>query len=158
MQVLRKFSKDIIMADTDDYMISAVPIPLLEVIWPRCIEHIQRVVDRAHGEISLDSVKARLLRGDALLITISKGTDIVAVNTMEVRNFETGTKAMFIPITGGRDLDEWMPRFLEVAKAIAREHGCNELRGLSVRPGWLRKLSKYGWETVHTVIKCKIED
>lgn len=142
----------------DNLIIAAVPATLIEVLWDKVTPHLQRVVDVAHGEITLDSVKAKLIRGDALLITISDQDSIIAVNTMEVRYFDSGRKAMFIPITGGDNLDLWMDRFLKVAKAIAKDHGCDELRGLAVRKGWMRKLAPYGWEEVHTVISCKIED
>lgn len=142
----------------DKYMISAVPVPLIEVVWPQCIEHIQRVVEKAHGEITLESVKARLMTGNSLLVTISKGVEIVACNILEVRVMDSGLRALYIPITGGNDLDKWMPRFLEVAKAIATDYQCTELRGLAVRKGWMRVLKSHGWEEVHTVIKCNIEE
>ena len=142
---------------TENYIISAVPVTLIDVVWPQCMEHIQRVVEKAHGEITLDSVKARLMTGNSLLITISKGVDIVACNVLEVRVMDSGLRALYIPITGGNDLDQWMPRFLEVAKAIAKDYQCTELRGLAVRKGWMRVLKSHGWEEVHTVIKCNIE-
>lgn len=142
----------------DNYVISAVPITLVDVVWPQCIEHIQRVVDRAHGEITLDSVKSRLMTGNSLLVTISKGVEIVACNILEVRVMDSGLRALYIPITGGHDLDQWMPRFLEVAKAIGKDYKCKELRGLAVRKGWMRVLKQYNWEEVHTVIKCDIEE
>lgn len=141
----------------NDYVISAVPVTLVDVVWPQCIKHVQRVVDRAHGDITLESVKAKLMSGNALLITISKGSEIIAVNTMEVRTMDSGEKIMFIPITGGEGLNEWMPRFLDVAKAIAKDYGCSKLRGMSVRPAWERVLKPHGWKNVHMIIECNIE-
>lgn len=138
------------------YNISAVPATLIDVVWPNIVDMVREVVKRAHGEITEESVYNKLLSGNTLLITISDGPDIIAINTVEVRTFETGLKALYIPITSGSHLDDWMPDFLEAAKGIARDFGCTELRGIAVRPGWLKKLKKEGWEPVHTVIKCDV--
>jgi len=137
--------------------IAAVPQTLIEVIWDRVEELLQRVVNVSHGELTLELIKKNLIKGDYLLITIAKGKDIIAVNILEIRTFQSGIKALYIPITGGDDLDEWMPRFLELAEGIARDYRCTEMRGLAVRAGWLRKLKPYGWEPVHTVIRCPVE-
>lgn len=139
-----------------EYTIAAVPWEMIDLIWDRVAPLIQKVVEKAHGEITLDSVKARLKTGNSLLITISRGSDIVAVNTMELRIMDSGLRAMFIPITGGSELDGWMDQFLEVAKALAKDYNCTELRGLAVRKGWMRVLEKQGWEEVHTIIKCDL--
>lgn len=142
----------------DNYIISPVPLPLVEVLWPMCVKHVQRVVARVPDEITVESVKKKILSGDSMLITVSKGSEIVAINTLEVHTFDTGHKVMFIHLVGGDDWDDWGSRFLALAKVIAKDYGCTELRGMSVRPGWVRKLSKQGWETLHTNIKCKIEE
>ena len=140
----------------DSLNISAIPITLIEVVWDRCVPHISRVVERSHGELSLESVKGTLLSGNSMLITISDGSDIIAVNIVQVRTMDTGLKCLYIPITGGDRLDEWMPRFLEVAKAIGKDLECTELCGLAVRRGWMKKLAPQGWEFVHEVIRCSI--
>lgn len=143
---------------SNKYAISVVPKPLLGVVWPLCIEHIQKAVDKAPEEVSVESTEKKLLLGNALLVAVSEGPDVVAANTLEVCTYDTGHKALFIPIVGGTGWDEWGHDFLVLAKCIAKDYGCTELRGMSVRPGWLRKLNKEGWEEVHTIIKCKIEE
>lgn len=142
----------------DDYIIAAVPATCIELLWDRCVPHINRVIERAHGEITLEGLKKRLIAGNTLLVTVSKGADIIAVNTLEVRTFDSGKKALFIPVVGGSDVDTWIDRFLVIAKAIAKDHGCEELRGMAVRPGWMKKLEPYGWYNIHMVVGCKVED
>lgn len=136
--------------------ISGIPIPLLDVVWPQVQPIMERATDLSGGEATTQTAYDQLARGDALLITISRGTEIVAVNTLEVREFQTGLKVMCIPITAGEFMDEWLDRFMDVAKQTAREFGCSELRGFSVRKGWLRALKNQGWTDVHQVIRCKL--
>jgi len=141
----------------DEIVISAISADKIDLIWPLVEHHLQRVVDVAHGELTLYSIKGRLQDGMSILITINKGSEIIAVNTLEIRDFDSGLRALFIPITGGDYLDEWKDMFLDVAKSIAIEHGCDELRGIAVRDGWLRKLKPDGWEPLHQIIRYKLE-
>ena len=137
--------------------IGAVSSHLVDIVWDQVVPHLERVVKVAHGEITLDSVKDQLIKGDALLITISDGPDIIAVNTLEVRNLSSGLKVLYIPITGGDRMDEWMDEFLKVAQAVAKDFNCTRLRGLAVRKGWMRVLKQHDWHEVHTVIECNLE-
>lgn len=142
----------------DEYIISAIPVEMIDPIWPMAEPHLQKVVDVAHGEVTLESLKMRFLSLSAILLTINKGLNIVAVNSLEIRTFDSGVRAMFIPVTGGSELDGWYNQFMEVAISIAKEHGCTELRGLAARRGWLRKLEPLGWETLHQVVRYKLEE
>ena len=80
-----------------------------------------------------------------------------AVNILETSVFETGHKALFIPITGGDRMDEWLDRFMDLAHDYARKLGCDELRGMACRKGWLRALKDHDWYELHTVIGCKVK-
>lgn len=140
-----------------DLIICPVPPNLIDIVWEKCRPHLERVIARAPNEITLETVKAELKKGDAMLITISDGEDVIAVNTLKSQVFETGHKTLFIPITGGERMDEWLDRFMDVAHAIARDLQCQELRGMSCRKGWLRALKNHDWYEVHTVIGCKVK-
>ena len=98
-------------------IITAVPIAIVELIWDKCIPHLERVIKRAPNEIDLTSIKARLLRGNTMMVTVSEGQTIVAVNVLEVCTYGTGYKALFIPIIGGNRLAEWQDDFLKIAHA-----------------------------------------
>ena len=135
-----------------NYIIAAVPISLIEVLWDRVSPILQRVVDVSHKEISLESVKRDTLSGNTLLVAICKGKEIVAVNTIEINTLASGLKVLFVPVTGGDELDGWMDQFLEVAEAIGKEHGCQEIRGIAARRGWLRKLKDQGWQEYNVAI------
>lgn len=134
------------------YKIAAIPIPLVDVVWHIVEPILQRVVDVSHDEISCESIKEHVLKGNVLLLAICRDDQIIAVNTAEVRTFDTGKKALYIPVVGGEDLDNWMDQFLNVAKLIAVEHGCEELRGIAVRRGWLKKLAPLGWKENCTIV------
>ena len=137
-------------------IIAAVPHELLGMLWPKAVKHIERVVAKAPDEITIEKLHERLLSGNSMLVVICDEQEVIAANILEVRTFDTGIRSLYIPITGGNRLDEWMEDFLNVCKAIAKDFKCTQLRGLAVRKGWMRKLEPLGWEEVHTVIKCEI--
>ena len=125
-------------------------------VWPQVKPLMERVVKKAPDDMSIYKTRTRLYEGLTLLVTISEGSKIVAINTLTVETLDSGMKILCIPITSGDRMDEWLERFLEVARAIARDHGCEELRGLSVRKGWMKVLAEHGWKESHVIIKCKV--
>ena len=141
---------------TTGLIIAAVPCTMIDLIWDKVDHILARPIAKAHRELTIESLYAKLKSGEALLMTVSRGSEVIAAATLEVRTFESGMKALYIPLVGGTDMDSWMLRFLEIAKAIAKDFGCEELRGVAARKGWLRKLQDLGWEEVSVAIKCKV--
>ena len=141
---------------TSGFIFAAIPPYLIDYVWKDAAPILQRVVDCSHGELTLDAIKRKSKSGETLLVLILKGDEVVAVNTADIVEFDSGLRVMYIPITGGDYIDEWLFDSLEVGKALARDHNCTELRGLSVRKGWLRKLPP-GWESITDVIKFDLE-
>ena len=144
------------VAPADNIIIAACPCTMILLIWERVVPLLELSIALAHGEVTINTLKQKLLRGEALLITVSRGADIIAVNTVEVRHFESGLKALYIPLIGGTEMEEWMDRFLNIVSAIGKDLGCTELRGIAARKGWIRKLKPRGWSEVSTIIKCDI--
>ncbi len=136
--------------------IGAIPVSMIDLVWDRCTPHLERVIEKAPNDINLETMKSSLLQGKTLLVTISEGSEIVAVNILETCTYETGHKVLFIPITGGDRLHEWLADFLDIAHAIARDYQCSELRGMA-RPGWIKVLKEHGWNPVHTIIGCPVK-
>lgn len=138
--------------------IAMVPPSMVQFVWPKCLPYLNEVKKKAPDDICLDVTLNNAVNGHTLLVTVLDGDEVIAVNIMDVQTLETGVKVLYIPITGGTRMEEWMDEFLKMAHGIAKAHGCKELRGLAVRKGWLRKLSSYGWKEHFVTIKCKVEE
>ena len=138
------------------YKISIVPPNLIDYMWADIAPIIKRPIDLSHDEVTLEIAKKELESGGVSLVLITKGPQLVAINTLEVRTFPTGKKCMYIPLTGGDELDGWMEEFLGMVTATAKQHGCSHIRGLAVRKGWLRKLEGLGFEPISTTIEMEI--
>ena len=139
-----------------ELLITAIPQNLVEVVWEQVQPLIERVVNKAPDDLSVWAIKKRLVDGQTMLIAISEGSKIVAINVLSLEDLDSGKKVLVIPITAGDRMAEWMDDFFEVVTKIAKDFGCEELRGMSVRKGWMRILKERGWVENHTVVKCKI--
>lgn len=142
-----------------ELIISAVPVTLVEHLFPKAVPCLERVINKAPNDINLETIKKNLLNGNQMLVTISDGADVIAVNVLEKAVYATGHTVLYIPITGGDRMDEWLVRFLDIANAIALDLDCEEMRGNACRAGWLKALNKtdYEWYGVHEVIGCKVK-
>jgi len=139
------------------HTINHVPKNLVPFIWPRVAKLFEKSIELACGECTENTEYDKLMTGrTSLFIVQDKDFNISLAFTTHVMEYDTGLRAMYIPMMGGTGLDSLCHIFMPAAIGIAKINKCTEIRGMSVRNGWLRKLKKYGWESVHEVIHYKI--
>jgi hypothetical protein len=124
--------------------------------WDDLLPSIERVVKVSNDEFTAESIKARAISGNSLMIAVLNDAEIIAVTTAEVVTYDSGLKSLLIPIFAGNGMMEWGKELLELYASIALQLGCNELRGLAVRGGWMRVLKDFGWKEGYTVIKMPL--
>jgi hypothetical protein len=129
---------------------------MIDLVWHQVEPLIERVVEKAPDDIVSSIVHDELVLGNRMLVTISRGPDIIAVNVLDIKVLDSGVRCLYIPIIAGTEMELWLDRMHEVATTIAKEYNCTELRGLAVRKGWMSKLKPYGWEEMFTTVRCPI--
>ena len=139
-----------------ELIITAVPDTMIDLIWDKVEPLIKMVETKAPDDIVANAVKDALRTGKQLLVIIYRESKIIALNVLDVRTLDSGKKVLYIPITAGDEMESWLDNFLMVAKAIAKDYECVELRGLAIRRGWLKKLKPHGWEEMFTTIRCEL--
>lgn len=143
-------------------VIAAVPQTLVDIVWPKAYPHIKRVIDALPHELTMDGVYRRLKSGQQMMVAVCDGEEVIAAYILEVLTFDTGVKALYLPICGGDRMDEWLERSHGVVVAIAKDLGCTRLRGISLRPAWLRVLNNnlpkdcHEWQNLSQLVECKI--
>jgi hypothetical protein len=141
----------------NEYVIAAIPPEVLDLAWPEAAPFIKLATDISHNEATVETVRKRVYEGSAILLVVYKEGKIIAAITGEVREFDTGVRALFWPIVGGREMDLWFEPMYEAMLTVAKSAGCTEMRGIAVRNGWLKRLKNYGWEEVSISVRCPIE-
>jgi hypothetical protein len=126
--------------------------------WEELLPHLERVIKVSNDEFTTESIKARAVSGNSVMIVIiDKDNKIEAVTTAEVVTYDSGLRSLLVPIIGGSHFFEWAPDWFEIVKALAVQLNCSELRGFAVRDGWMRILKSRGWHENHCVITYQLE-
>jgi len=141
--------------EIDDFTISVVPSTMIDLIWDKAKPHLEKVSDKS-DDFTIESTYNRLINGDSMLLTVSRGAEVIAVNTVHIEVLSSGIKTLYIGLVGGDELDIWSKRMLQFIETIAKDYGCTELRGMVVRKGWLKKMQPYGWSEAFTTVRYKI--
>lgn len=139
-----------------EYTITVVHQSLIDIIWDQVGPIVDRVVEKAPLDMSTEKVKERLVSGEDALMAVYDGVTIIGIVVLTVRVLDAGTRVLLLPVVGGDDIDNWMDKGFKLIFGIAKQYNCTELRGLSARKGWLRKMSNYGWEEVFTTVRLPI--
>jgi hypothetical protein len=141
-----------------ELVIAAVPASMIDLVWEQVTPLIQKVIDKAPDDVTLEATRENLINANTLLVTVSRGAKIVAVNILNVQVLDSGKRVLTIPVIGGEEMREWMDRFMEIAEQIAKDFDCTAIRGFAAREGWARVLEPYGYKKLHTVLQYEIEE
>ena len=143
----------------DKPTITVVPPLVVDLIWDKIKPYLKRVVDVAHNEATVDGLHDRMLDGQYIVVTIAYKGDVTGVALLEVITYDTGLRALFVSFGSGDGLANWLDELLFLARAIARDLNCTELRAVGARKGWLRKLEQLkqtGWSEIQRTVKFDV--
>ena len=141
----------------DNLIISAVPITLIEVVWPQVEPLLQKAVDHAPNDTTTTIIKAELLKGSSMLLVVCDGPTIIASCYVEAHTYDTGYKVLYMPVLGGDRMSEWLERMNIIVNAIAIDMGCEEIRAIATRAGWVKAIKHLGWNRNHEILSRKVE-
>ena len=124
------------------------------VVWP----YLSPAVELSNGETTEASLKQRVKMGEVNVVLALKKGDPKLAFTLEITEYDSGLRVLSLPFISGAGIAELLSDCFEDLKKIARQSNCTEIRGMSVRRGWMKILKPLGWEPVHEVIKCNVGD
>jgi len=140
------------------YTIAAIPHYLIDFMWPFVENIISSIIAKAHGEMNLDTVKAKLKSDNALMILCLDGRSVKSLVILQVEVFDTGLRVLNVSMAGG-SLDIFCGDYDEVLIAISKDLNCSEIRAIGARVGWeiQFKKSNPNWEKLSTTLIYKVE-
>ena len=130
--------------------IVAIESNQIETAWPRVKGHIQAALDKAKGELSIETIKDRLLNKTSMLLVAADGIVILASIVCELVETESG-RVCHIIAAGGKHADTWLDEWYNQIVPIAKDQGCVRI-SLNGRKGWEKKLKKYGFNHAYTTL------
>lgn len=121
---------------------------------------LQKALDRGFGELSMDDILARLIRGQQQLwvgIDEETGTMPLAFTT-EISHYAT-MKHLCLLLTGAEPhtIDTWMDSWSEPVEQFCRMNGISHILTFG-RDGWEKFLGGKGYHKYYTVMAKEIKD
>ena len=140
------------MLDIDIY---GIENSRLDEAWPEISPFIQLGLDFANGEMDLHDIYEMIEENKVVPIVMSHSGEVLAVVTMEVVQ-KPQKRIMCLMTAGGVELDQWLDEFMDVALNLAIEQCCDAIY-INGRPGWARKLKRYGYEQRYVVLTRELQ-
>lgn len=127
----------------------AVPPEYVPDFWPVARPLIERAYQRVDIFMPTDFVE-RLIAGNALLWVVAVGVeDVLHAFITELAVRPSGAKVCKIVVSGGKQMNEWLPLQAEFER-YAKAEGCSKIVAEG-RPGWARAL--HGYKEIRRVIE-----
>ena len=122
------------------------PVPLNDVgkVWHFCKPLLKKATDRDGSRQTVEGLYGCVKSGTSCLWCIFINDVIVGSATTEVNSY-IQDKILRVSFLGGERMELWLEGFIESLKEYGRFNGCNGI-DLVGRRGWLRELSKFGFE------------
>jgi len=141
------------------YNIAAVPYYLIDFTWPHVKLIVESIIAKAHGEMNIDTVKAKLKSDSALLVICLDEAIVKGLAILQVEIFDTGLRVLNLSMAGG-DVDIFTGEYDSTLLEIAKNLKCDEIRAIGARVGWDRFLNKKetNWKKISTTLTYKVED
>jgi len=126
------------------YQLVKIPTDKIRSAWPDVSPLLQKVVDVAPDELTLEGILNRVLKKQEDLMVVTLENTIVAAFTIGIHKVDTGKKQLCIPVISGDDMPQWLADITEQVADLARDYGCYQVKALGARKGWSKVFKEYG--------------
>lgn len=125
----------------------------IDAWWPDLLPWVGRALAAGEGEYGLEDVRRLTIERAIQLWAFTDQGSIEGMAATQVINYPRARKTQIF-LGAARDglSDRWMPWLegIEGWARVAQEASANQIIG---RPGWVRRLSRFGYRQTHVVMQ-----
>lgn len=136
--------------------VTAVPPAVVDVVWPDVAPMLEKAIATADGRYSLESVYNEFVSGALALWVVLDDARPIAALTTRVVDFPC-KRVLSVDWIAGSRMAEWLPQTNAIFRDYAKSYGCRQIEGRG-RKGWLRELTKHGWELDYMAYRMELND
>ena len=141
--------------EEDGNVIAGVVEPKdLPEVWEEVSELLAPACDRSHGQDTIQTLRASLMRGSEGLFVVQDGDDIIGAVTFQTTDFDTGLRLLDINYAGGVAMDTQMPVVIEMFHRLKSAYMCDRVR-ITGRKGWVRYMKQFGFKPTHYLVEME---
>ena len=131
--------------------IAGITSDRIDDVWDRCSKFIEMGINHSQCELSTMDYYDRLVNQEMQLwVVYDEEKQIKCALTTEVIEYPR-KKVCRIVSLGGRNLDEWVERWLDILERWAEENDCDSIETYC-RKGFIKKLEKFGYSNTYVVL------
>ena len=142
------------MEEDRNVLASVVETKDLPGIWDQVAELLQPACDRSHGQDTIQTLRASLMRGSEGLFVVQDGDDIIGAVTFQTTDYATGLRLLDINYAGGVAMGTQMPAVIEMFHRLKSAYMCDRVR-ITGRKGWVRYMKQFGFKPTHYSVEME---
>lgn len=123
-------------------------------IWGEVSELLAPACDRSHGQDTIQTLRASLMRGNEGLFVVQDGDGIIGAVTYQTTDFDTGLRLLDINYAGGVAMSTQMPAVIEMFHRLKAAYMCDRVRIMG-RKGWVRYMQQFGFKPTHYSVEME---
>jgi hypothetical protein len=126
----------------------------LPAVWDEVSELLALACERSHGQETIQTLRASLMKGSEGLFVVQDGDDIIGAVTYQTTDYNTGLRLLDINYAGGVAMDTQMPAVIEMFHRLKTALMCDRLR-ITGRKGWVRYMKQFGFVDTHYSVEME---
>jgi hypothetical protein len=126
----------------------------LPVVWDDVAELLEPACDRSHGQETIQTLRASLMRGSEGLFIVKDGDDIIGAVTYQTTDYDTGLRLLDINYAGGVAMGTQMPAVIDMFNTLKSAFMCDRVR-ITGRKGWVRYMKQFGFKPTHYSVEME---
>ena len=130
------------------YDFSLVPSDQISLVWDQIEKFLKKSASRSGGRERIEDIYYRILNKETNLWIIFD-TGNLAITGAQVTFFNTyptGKKMLSLDHTGGKNMQDWVEKGIEVMTKFAKENECEGIEGVGRHGQWHWVKNKKGWK------------
>jgi predicted urease superfamily metal-dependent hydrolase len=121
---------------------------------------LRKSANRSGGRERIEDIYYRILNKDTNLWVVFD-TGNLAITGAQVTFFNiypTGKKMLSLDHTGGKNMQDWVEKGIEVMTKFAKENGCEGIEGVGRHGQWNWVKNKKGWKRPASMYEYNFEE
>ncbi len=142
------------------YDFSLVPSDQISLVWDQIEKFLKKSASRSGGRERIEDIYYRILNKETNLWIIFD-TGNLAITGAQVTFFNiypTGKKMLSLDHTGGKNMQNWVERGIEVMTKFAKENECEGIEGVGRHGQWHWVKNKKGWKRPASMYEYNFEE
>lgn len=127
--------------------------------WPELQPYVVQALSYdPYLSITPADVLNQVQQGYARVLIAVEDEDEELLSATVVQLFKSikGDRVLHVLTTAGDNVDKWLPALIHKFNEIAEKENCARVT-MSGRPGWAKKINRYGFKVAHVTMEMKVE-